>query len=559
MWTTTTALVLLLLTVDLQVNGAVGKTRGSEAEHPKPEEMEMMDKSKGIHNTPASETTSSSDFKGKLLVIPMDGSHWIDLKAVAQEMGRRGHRVTVVIPEISMQMGPGKHFDTVFFPVPYEMSQIKSLLEKNKDLLRKSESSFYETVSKRLEQIQEIKAFIETTAESLLFNTSVISHLAQQDFDAVLTDPMVPTGALIARKLGLPFVNLLRGIPCSLDMKSAGCPSPPSYVPRFFTGYTDKMTFRERTINTLVGLVEPLMCKLLFWQFDHIAYQFLGEEVGIAEVLTESDIWLLRIDTVFEFPRPLMPNTILVGGLNCHVRNPLPDDLSEWVSGDHGFIVFTLGSAISDMPEEITSTFLETFRQIPQKIIWRYTGKLPVDVPENVKIMEWVPQNDLLAHPGVRAFITHAGSHGLYEGICHAVPMVMVPVGGDQPDNAQKMASRGVGIILDLTSITTEILLQGLNDVINSTRYKENMQRLSALHKDRPVDPLNLSVFWTEFVMRHKGAKHLRAAVHDLNWIQYHSLDVMALLATVLLVFVMLTFKCFRLCCGKLGRKTKQD
>lgn len=51
---------------------------------------------------------------------------------------------------------------------------------------------------------------------------------------------------------GLPFVNLLRGIPCLLDMKSAGCPSPPSYVPRFFTGYTDKMTFRERTINTLV-------------------------------------------------------------------------------------------------------------------------------------------------------------------------------------------------------------------------------------------------------------------------------------------------------------------
>lgn len=76
----------------------------------------------------------------------------------------------------------------------------------------------------------------------------------------------------------------------------------------------------------------------------------------------------------------------------------------------------------------------------------------------------------LLAHPGVRAFITHAGSHGLYEGICHAVPMVMVPVAGDQPDNAQKMASKGVGIVLDLTSITTEMLLQGLNDVINGTR-----------------------------------------------------------------------------------------
>lgn len=90
-------------------------------------------------------------------------------------------------------------------------------------------------------------------------------------------------------------------------------------------------------------------------------------------------------------------------------------------------------------------------------------------------------------------------------------------------------------------------------------RYKDTMQKLSVLHKDRPVDPLKLSVFWTEFVMRHKGAKHLRAAVHDLNWIQYFSLDVMVLLAAVIFVVVALTYKCLKLCCGKLGRKTKRD
>lgn len=179
MWTTTIALVLLLLSVDLLLNGAAEKSRGSVAEHPQPEEMERMDNSKGVDNTPASKTTSS-DFKGNLLVIPMDGSHWIDLKAVAQEMGRRGHRVTVVMPEISMQMRPGKHFDTVFFPVPYNMSTIKTLLDSNKNLIRKEESSFYETISKRLGQIKKIKGFIHTTAESLLFNTSLISHLAQQ-------------------------------------------------------------------------------------------------------------------------------------------------------------------------------------------------------------------------------------------------------------------------------------------------------------------------------------------------------------------------------------------
>uniref|UniRef100_A0A3Q3X9T0 UDP-glucuronosyltransferase n=1 Tax=Mola mola TaxID=94237 RepID=A0A3Q3X9T0_MOLML len=499
-------------------------------------------------------TLAPPSFSGKLLVIPMDGSHWVAIKALAQAMGRRGHKVTVVIPEVNIRMGPGKHYDTVTFPVPYDKASL-NIIGTNKHLMEKSSESFIQDMRKRFAHMQRIADFLHTTAESLLFNATLISHLAEQvsGFDAVLTDPMVPTGTLMARKLGLPSINLLRGIPCLMDMKAAGCPSPPSYVPRFFTGFTDKMNFMERTINTLVSTY------LLYKHFDHIAYQFLGEEVGIAELLSDSAIWLQRYDFTMEVPRPLMPNIILVGGINCNVRNPLPEDLESWVSGEHGFVVFTLGSMVSDMPVKRASVFLEAFRQIPQKVIWRYTGQIPDSVPDNVRIMEWVPQNDLLAHPGARAFITHGGSHGLFEGLCHAVPMVMVPLTADQPDNAQKMASKGVGVVLDIMSITTEGLLQGLNAIINDTRYKERVQKLSAVHKDRPIDPLQLSVYWTEFVMRHKGAQHLRAAVLELNWIQYFCLDVIALLATVLLVFVILTVKCFKVCLRKLGRKRKQE
>uniref|UniRef100_A0A3B5K0F9 glucuronosyltransferase n=1 Tax=Takifugu rubripes TaxID=31033 RepID=A0A3B5K0F9_TAKRU len=551
-FTTLSAALLVIMLLSMQVKGAVDKTAGPVGGgNQRPEET------KGTTNTPAND--SDPPFLGNLLVIPMDGSHWVDLKALAQEMGRRGHRVTVVIPEVSIRMGPGKYYDTVTFPVPYDKAVIDSIMVANKDVIKKSTVSFMEKIQKQFTQFQKIKGFLHSTAESLLFNASIISQLEQQNFDAVLTDPMVPTGALIARKLGLPIVNLLRGIPCLLDMKSAGCPSPPSYVPRFFTGYTDKMNFKERTINTMVALLEPLMCKLLFWQFDYISHQFLGEEVGIAEVLSESAVWLLRIDMTLELPRPLMPNTILVGGINCNVRDALPEDLLPWVSGEHGFIVFTLGTAVSEMPEETTTIFLEAFRQIPQKVIWRYTGQIDGNLPDNVKIMKWVPQNDLLAHPGARAFITHAGSHGLYEGLCHAVPMVMVPLLAEQPDNAEKMASRGAGILLNIFSVTTEDIVQALNNVINDTRYKDNIKTLSELHKDQPINPLELSVYWTEFVMRHKGAKHLRPAVHDLNWIQYYCLDVVAFLFTILLLVVVLTVKCLKVFLRKLGGKRKRD
>ncbi|XP_059200686.1 UDP-glucuronosyltransferase 1A1-like [Centropristis striata] len=556
MWKAAVFVLLVLLHMEMQVNGAAGKTEDSVADNSRPEKKVKKEQAEATNTIPASDTPS---FLGNLLVVPMDGSHWIGIKAIAQEMGRRGHRVTVVIPEISMRMGPGKHYETVTYPVPYDKAHIDAVMSKNKDMLKKSALSFTEKIRNRFTQIQRITGIIHDTAESLLFNGSLVSHLAQQNFDAVLTVPMVPTGSLLARKLGIPTIMWMTAMPCNLDVKSTGYPSPPSYVPRYFTRYTDKMNFKERTVNTLVALLEPLVCRLMYWHFDTMAYQFLGEEVGVAEVLSDSAIWLTRTDFTLDFPRPLMPNVIPVGGISCNVRHPLPEDLESWLSGEHGFVVFTLGSMVSDLPEETTSVFLEAFRQIPQKVIWRYTGQVSEDVPENVKLMKWVPQNDLLAHPGARAFITHAGSHGLFEGLCHGVPMVMVPLLGEQPDNAARLASRRAGVVLDIFSITTESLLQGLNEVINDTRYKENVQKLSALHKDRPVDPLDLSVYWTEFVMRHKGAKHLKAAVHDLNWVQYFCLDVIALLVTVVLLFIIVTVKCLKLCLRKLSRKRKQE
>ena len=194
--------------------------------------------------------------------------------------------------------------------------------------------------------------------------------------------------------------------------------------------------------------------------------------MGVADVVADTAIWLMRYDFVLEFSRPLMPNMILVGGMNCNFRKPLPEDLETWVSsGEHGFVVFTLGSMLASLPEELTTVFLSAFQLIPQKVLWRHAGVVPDNLPDNVKIMKWLPQNDLLAHPSARAFITHGGSHGIYEGVCHSVPMVMIPLGGEQADNVQRLASRGVGVVLDMGGITVASLLEVLDEVINNTRW----------------------------------------------------------------------------------------
>ncbi|KDR02414.1 hypothetical protein L798_04876, partial [Zootermopsis nevadensis] len=60
--------------------------------------------------------------------------------------------------------------------------------------------------------------------------------------------------------------------------------------------------------------------------------------------------------------------------------------------------------------------------------------------------------------------------------------------------------------------------------------YRENAQRLSRIYRDQPLTPLDQAVFWTEYVIRHKGAPHMRSAALDLTWYQYFLLDVIAVL-----------------------------
>ncbi|KAK1166304.1 UDP-glucuronosyltransferase 1-6-like [Acipenser oxyrinchus oxyrinchus] len=288
-------------------------------------------------------------------------------------------------------------------------------------------------------------------------------------------------------------------------------------------------------------------------------------DITVVEMMSRASVWLLRLDFTLEFPRPLMPNMVLIGGINCGVKNSLPVELEEFVnsSGEHGFVVFTLGSIISEMPLKKINQFAEALGKIPQKVIWRLTGPTPGNLSANIKLMKWLPQNDLLAHPKARVFMTHGGTHGLYEGICNGVPMVMLPLFGDQTDNVQRVASRGVGVVLSIYDMTSQSLLDALNTVINDKSYKENMMRLSTLHKDRLIEPLDLAVHWTEFVMRHKGAEHLRPAAHDLNWIQYHCLDVIGLLVVIVIAVALVTVKscvfCFRKCCRRSGKKRKSD
>ncbi|XP_077011602.1 UDP-glucuronosyltransferase 1A6-like isoform X2 [Tamandua tetradactyla] len=492
----------------------------------------------------------------KLLVVPQDGSHWLSMKEVSERLGEKGHEIVILVPEVNLLLKESKYYTRKIYPVPYTQEELKNRFRSfgNSHF---ATNSFPGLLPAEYRNAMIVLHMMFANCESLLKDSDTLSFLRASAFDVLFTDPALPCGVILAEYLGLPSVYLFRGFPCALEHALNRSPNPMSYVPRCYTQFSDQMTFPQRVANFLVNFLETSLFQLVYTKYQNLASDLLRREVYLPNLYRKVSLWLLRYDFVLEYPRPFLPNMIFVGGANCKKRGDLSQEFEAYVnaSGEHGIVVFSLGSMVSDIPEKKAMEIADALSKIPQTVLWRYTGNPPSNLGKNTKLVKWLPQNDLLGHPKTRAFITHAGSHGIYEGICNGVPMVMMPLFGDQMDNAKRMDSRGAGVTLNVLEMTSEDLENAIKTVINDKSYKENIMRLSSLHKDRPVEPLDLAVFWVEFVMRHKGAPHLRPAAHDLTWYQYHSLDVIGFLLAVVLTALFVTWKCclfgYRRCFGK--------
>ena len=73
-------------------------------------------------------------------------------------------------------------------------------------------------------------------------------------------------------------------------------------------------------------------------------------------------------------------------------------------------------------------------------------------------------------HPAVRVFVSHAGLLGTIEAVNCGVPMLTIPLYGDQPHNAECLVTAGVARKLNYQDIDKQSLLEVLSDLINNTK-----------------------------------------------------------------------------------------
>lgn len=261
---------------------------------------------------------------GKLLVIPTDGSHWIGMKPVVLELANRGHKVVVVIPEVSMALGPSENTTTLTYPVPFTKDEMMVTFAANiAELIDQNIITDLDRLQNFIKTLDVLSIVMLRNTESLFLNKELVQKLKVWDFDAILTDPFEPTGAIMGEYLNLPAIYMQVNLPCGVDSLASQCPSPPSYVPQRYTSYTDQMSFWQRSVNLMRAFLQPMACRQHLSTADEIASRFLQRETSMMEILSRGALWLMRFDFAFEFPRPVMPNMVMVGGLTATKPKPL--------------------------------------------------------------------------------------------------------------------------------------------------------------------------------------------------------------------------------------------
>ncbi|MED6262628.1 hypothetical protein ATANTOWER_023052 [Ataeniobius toweri] len=494
---------------------------------------------------------------GRILIVPLEGSHWVNMDIMIRALHSHGHSIDVLRTSKSWYIkddSPNYKTITVRVAKAFNHDFINPILRKI-FALERGESSVTNFMHLQIEMFNamfDMHGMMCNMASTMLDDKTFMNSLKARKYDLVLTDPAWGAGIILAHALKLPLVYNVRWV-TSGEGHLALAPSPLSYVPMTGSGLTDKMTFMQRIKNLLFyTLWEAQDTFLISPQYQAVCDKFFGPEVRYSDLLRGADLWLMRVDFVFEFPRPTMPNVIYIGGFQCEPPQPLPENLEEFVqsSGEHGVIIMSLGTFVSELPLDMTNKIAEAFGQLPQKVIWSYKGSKPTTLGKNTLLVDWMPQKDLLGHPKVKLFVAHGGTNGVQEAIYHGVPVVGLPVFYDQYDNLVRLQERGAAKIVTLATVDKEdTFLKTVKEVLTVPSYRMNMQRLSRLHRDQPLKPIHSALFWIEFVMRHKGAAHLRTESYRLPWYSYYSVDVVLFFLSVVAVITFSIATAFRLMC----------
>lgn len=485
-----------------------------------------------------------------LMLLPFGAkSHKNIFDAISDELIERGHTVTM-------------------FTIVNETSHRKGLthivIERAEEHFKDFNFTFFNNTMDNLATLQLMSDLIGLV-RIMVYDQPELRKLWEDPtspkFDVMLVDTIFNEFVLpIAHQLKMPVIYVSPSVVFPGISYSLNIPYPYSYLSSGLSKIYHQSNLWQRARNALENVVFLLWRNwYLFSKHDQFTKTVFPNSPSIAELERNVSFVMSHTHPALNPSAPSMPYTAQIACIHCRPAKKLPQDLLSYFdnSGDAGVIYFSLGSATKgdSMPYEMRNKVIKAFSQLPQRILWKY--EKPIEgLPKNIKLTDWAPQQDILAHPKLRLFITHGGGLSTLEAAYHGCPVLGFPLSADQLGNMAQCEHIGFGLQLAWKTFTVDDLVHNIKLIINDKRFKEKAKSLSGLLQDQPIHPKKTAAYWIEYVIRHKGAPHLKSGADCLNFFQYFLLDVIAIVFLTLIIVGTVSYFIIRAICKCLCGRT---
>ena len=485
----------------------------------------------------------------KILLVPMNcNSHLIYFARLGIDLAKLGHVVTLLAPSgarvPNFVSDNTANFAYIKYPVdrvtPFynspEMSQKLIAMAMNKWSL------LYMSLLREF-HLHGLRDG-EQECTRLLDNVELMRQVRESNFDFAIMDPASAISCYytIPLSLGIPYASL--SVPLFTPLLFR--------VPRHSAFPHPLMPFERPTFSQ--RLQAFILERSDFGLSDgetHFMQKYAPNRpyLNAVEMVQNQSLWFFLEDLSINFPMPQMPNTVAVGDIMAETEErPLSGEIKEFVSrSKRGVILVVFGSFCDFFPPTITEPLCEALTESTQRfglsVIWKLNDK-SFCRNDNVFISPWIPQNDLLADPRVQIFISHGGYNSIVESVYHAKPLIIMPLGLDQPANAAFAESKGYAIRMNIVDFSPQSLVSNVDKLLTDPTYKRAAQLASAILRDRRDTPAQRVSAMIDHVIKY-GDRHLRSGALELSTLQFMMFDIFAALVAVAAVVL----SCVSVCC----------
>lgn len=486
----------------------------------------------------------------KVLVIPSNvNSHGLYFSMLAAGLAELGHKVHVIAPANGKVP---RHLANENLTIRvYEVDGDSPFANSEEASAAMTKHALTESTLERLQIAyafgEKLMASCEQDCVRLLQNERITEEIRNGGFQFAIMDPLnINCYYVVPYSLGIPFASM--AVPFAGWL--FGNPRLPSFVSAF--GDSDEMPFYRRLLTFLNDITQvALVNRTKVYTEKYAPHK---PPLDMLQLYEMSSLFLHMEDLSVGYPRPHMPNSVAVGDIMAQPAKPLPKELKSFLDNSPGgALIVSFGSFFDHIPESVAKKFCEAFRRIRYRVLWKLKNAEFCTGLSNVRMIPWLPQNDILAHENVRLLITHGGLNSLIEAVYHSKPVIVFPVLLDQPGNAMAAEHKGYGIQMKLSNFTAEELEENINRMFTEKHFADNVKFASSILRHKQESPGKRVSFMIDHVIKY-GDFHLQSGALKLSTFQFVMFDIYLFLTGLFLaiglVFALIVYGVYK-GCGK--------